>query len=165
MQCPTANDIRELILEHFRREADEASPSTLRRTILQFVDRLTQRKPLPPRSLLQSLADNFGNLPFEQFMGCLQAASDTAALGSIQHLCGPSTAATPSVYHQGIVPLARELLGRHLCDQVTILTTNYDKGFEGAMGDSLKLRETKDWVVGNAPTFDDMRVPLGSVNK
>lgn len=158
MQCPTANDIRELILEHFRREADEASASTLRTSILEFVDRLTP----PPSngSLLQSLADNFGNLPFEQFMGCLQAASATAALGSIQHLCGRSTAATPSVYHQGIVQLARELLGRHLCDQVTILTTNYDEGFEAAMGDSLKLRERTDWVARNAPTFDDMRVPL-----
>ena len=126
---------------------------TLRQSVASHGDarRLVDRMLTPD----EQLAREVRSLPFEQFMHCLDIASQTSTLELISLACryGPyqSTGVGPNAVHVGFVEAAAELLRSGICREVAIYTTNYDTFLEQALraahpgteGDDLtwKLRE------------------------
>ncbi|MCZ7633679.1 MAG: SIR2 family protein [Phycisphaerales bacterium] len=76
-------------------------------------------------------------LPFEQFMGCLDAANPHAATAVVRATCGGSVDSRPNHLHRLVIAVAQALVDREWCEAVTLATTNYDRCLEIAAGISV----------------------------
>ena len=74
-----------------------------------------------------------GNIPFEQFMGCLYQADQSAALKLVETAYGDEARGPVNVNHEYVFELAKSVLDKKLVTSVTILTTNYDTCIETAL--------------------------------
>lgn len=72
-------------------------------------------------------------IPFEEFMGCLDAANSEVAYRIIDLACGPAGHGRPNRNHELIALIAETVLRQGHCEAVTILTTNYDRCLEAAI--------------------------------
>lgn len=74
--------------------------------------------------------DVLRDLPFEQFMACVEHASSESAHQIARLLCGTGLSNTN---HNAIAQMALRVLDLRLADQVTIVTTNYDMCLDEAL--------------------------------
>jgi len=125
--------------------------------ILRFLNRIsldgTFRAPWGRFS--STLQEGFFNLPFEQFMGCLNDANSLTTARVIQAAYGRQHHAASNQNHQAVALIAKTLLQRRLCQQVSILTTNYDLAFEDAFRSiGCPLIRSPAPIAEQAPTFE-----------
>ena len=80
----------------------------------------------PSGSLCRAVAA----LPFEQFMGCVDAVDPDLAANIIRCGCGGSVESRPNANHEYIAAICLALLTEKRCETVTIATTNYDQCLE-----------------------------------
>lgn len=162
--CPAADDVRTLVLEHFRQEAGRFAECPLSRHISDFLEKL------PPtlrfgeeRQLNTTLAQHLSHLPFEQFMGCLEAepgsddSHSNVALALAQSLFDTTRIGEPNAYHHCVADSAIQLLKQRLARRVTVITTNYEQSIETAFKSrnaDVSLRASPYWIAEGAPTFD-----------
>lgn len=125
--CLMVGQIRtNLVLEPVR---DAAPPGEIQRIVgnlLRSVDGVPSRE-----------AVTLGQLPFEQFMGCLHLVDSGAGFGIIELGCGRGFGRCPNANHEAVADVAAWLLTRGRADRVTVLTTNYDPWLDEALARAL----------------------------
>jgi len=91
-----------------------------------------------------SLCQAVAALPFEQFMGCIDAVDPGLAATIIKCGCGGSDQSHPNANHEWITSISVELLRSGYCEKVTVATTNYDKCLENTTAfQSLGMRAAR----------------------
>lgn len=86
----------------------------------------------PPTRVNARLSEAVDALPFEQFMGSVDAVSHEVACGVVGASCGGAADSSPNANHQYIAAISCAMLRAGLCDRLTIATTNYDQCLERA---------------------------------
>lgn len=105
------------------------------------------------RELIDALraVDRLSDLPFEQFLGCLNRASEDTAATVLSAICGTNA---PNTNHLAIAHAARALLEQELADRVSIITTNYDRCLDHALQDVFGVTSLSRTKAIERPAYD-----------
>jgi hypothetical protein len=174
--CPKAPELLQVVMRRFwDASAGKNTPTELRRFLRGIspngsfeLPQEAHQKEIDSDEALQSpneaqliLQQNFFRLPFEQFMGCLHNAKREAALGVVDAAFGRKHHGRSNANHEAIAQIANTLLQRGLCDEVSLLTTNYDVGFEKAFAKlSCPLSGSEQLIAPHVPTSRSDRFNL-----
>ena len=147
--CATVSTIRDdLVLRSLKRRFEVMSASADQGAAAALLEMMVTDGHALRRAVTE--------LPFEQFMSCLDRIAPEHTYQVIQLACRDGGSFTPNFNHRAIAQIALQLASSGLTPVVTVLTTNYDLGLESAWSESsgVTLVQIKD---ASFPAYDVMQ--------